>query len=230
MTRTGHIARWNAERGFGFIATPAGEQNIFFHVRDFRGGEPAEGLAVRFEQIEVGGKGPRAMAVQPLARAAAPSPAGPARTADRAANPQRRNGRAPSSAPRGLDGQPALFAIALLAWLGLLAAISLRGAWPWDLPVVLAGLLVLNIATFFSYALDKTAAAQSLAHAREHAARAGRSRRLARGLAGAARAAAQVAQARIPGRVRAHGGTAPGRAGPAAVAQPVNPAGQRRWL
>lgn len=160
MTRTGHIARWNAERGFGFIATPAGEQNIFFHVRDFRGGEPAEGLAVRFEQIEVGGKGPRAMAVQPLARAAAPSPAGPARTADRTANPQRRNGRAPSSAPRGLDGQPALFAIALLAWLGLLAAISLRGAWPWDLPVVLAGLLVLNIATFFSYALDKTAAAQ----------------------------------------------------------------------
>lgn len=160
MTRTGHIARWNAERGFGFIATPAGEQNIFFHVRDFRGGEPAEGLAVRFEQIEVGGKGPRAMAVQPLARAAAPSPAGPARTADRAANPQRRNGRAPSSAPRGLDGQPALFAIALLAWLGLLAAISLRGAWPWDLPVVLAGLLVLNIATFFIYALDKTAAAQ----------------------------------------------------------------------
>ena len=160
MTRTGHIARWNAERGFGFIATPAGEQNIFFHVRDFRGGEPAEGLAVRFEQIEVGGKGPRAMAVQALARAAAPSPAGPARTADRAANPQRRNGRAPSSAPRGLDGQPALFAIALLAWLGLLAAISLRGAWPWDLPVVLAGLLVLNIATFFSYALDKTAAAQ----------------------------------------------------------------------
>ena len=160
MTRTGHIARWNAERGFGFIATPAGEQNIFFHVRDFRGGEPAEGLAVRFEQIEVGGKGPRAVAVQPLARAAAPSPAGPARTADRAANPQRRNGRAPSSAPRGLDGQPALFAIALLAWLGLLAAISLRGAWPWDLPVVLAGLLVLNIATFFSYALDKTAAAQ----------------------------------------------------------------------
>ena len=115
---------------------------------------------MRFEQIEVGGKGPRAMAVQPLARAAAPSPAGPARTADRAANPQRRNGRAPSSAPRGLDGQPALFAIALLAWLGLLAAISLRGAWPWDLPVVLAGLLVLNIATFFSYALDKTAAAQ----------------------------------------------------------------------
>ena len=160
MTQTGEVIRWDAERGFGFIATPAGEQNIFFHVRDFRGGEPAEGLAVRFEQIEVGGKGPRAMAVQPLARAAAPSPAGPARTADRAANPQRRNGRAPSSAPRGLDGQPALFAIALLAWLGLLAAISLRGAWPWDLPVVLAGLLVLNIATFFSYALDKTAAAQ----------------------------------------------------------------------
>ena len=157
MTRTGHIARWNAERGFGFIATPTGEQNIFFHVRDFRGGQPAEGLAVRFEQIEVGGKGPRAMAVQPLGRAAAPSP-------DRTAHPRRPMGRAPTNYPRptarGLDGQPLLFGIALLAWLGLLAAISLRGAWPWDLSVALGGLLALNVVTFFSYAMDKTAAEQ----------------------------------------------------------------------
>ena len=138
MTRTGHIARWNAERGFGFIATPAGEQNIFFHVRDFRGGEPAEGLAVRFEQIEVGGKGPRAMAVQPLARAAAPSPAGPARTADRAANPQRRNGRAPSSAPRGLDGQPACSPSPCwpgwACWRPSACAVPGRGTCPWCWP------------------------------------------------------------------------------------------------
>ena len=57
MTRQGQIVRWDAARGFGFIATPEGARNIFFHVRDFRGGEPAEGMSVRFEQIEVGGKG-----------------------------------------------------------------------------------------------------------------------------------------------------------------------------
>lgn len=158
MTGTGHIARWNAERGFGFIATPAGEQNIFFHVRDFRGAEPAEGMAVRFEQIQVGGKGPRAMAVQPLA--SANTPAAPrASRAGTTAKAQRRPDRAAArTAPRGLDGQPALFGLALLAWLGLLVAISLRRLWPLDLPVVLIGLLVLNIVTFFSYATDKSAA------------------------------------------------------------------------
>lgn len=62
------------------------------------------------------------------------------------------------AAPHGLDGQPALFGLAALAWLGLLATISLRRLWPLDLPLVLIGLLVLNIVTFFSYATDKSAA------------------------------------------------------------------------
>ena len=70
--------------------------------------------------------------------------------------------RAVREAPRSLslDGQPALFSIALLVWLGLLLAISLRRLWPLDLPVVAGGLLLLNIATFFSYAFDKSAAEQ----------------------------------------------------------------------
>ena len=50
--------------------------------------------------------------------------------------------------------KPAVFA------LGLLVAISLRRLWPLDLPVVAGGLLLLNIATFFSYAFDKSAAEQ----------------------------------------------------------------------
>lgn len=148
MTRTGHIARWNAERGFGFIATPAGEQNIFFHVRDFRGGQPAEGMAVRFEQVEVGGKGPRAVAVQPAATAA---PAAARRTP--AAAPQ----RTPSRSSRAHTGLPVWFMLALLAWLGLLAAGTLRGAWPAWLPVALAGL---NALTYVTYATDKRAATQ----------------------------------------------------------------------
>lgn len=165
MNRQGQIVRWDAARGFGFIATPEGTRNIFFHVRDFRGGEPAEGMAVRFEQIEVGGKGPRAMAVQPMARsAAAPtaSPAGAAPANNRRAPDRRQSTRAmrgaTPEAPRGLDGQPALFGVALLIWLGLLLAISLRRLWPLDLPVVFIGLVLVNIATFFSYAFDKSAA------------------------------------------------------------------------
>ena len=167
MTRQGQIVRWDAARGFGFIATPEGARNIFFHVRDFRGGEPAEGMSVRFEQIEVGGKGPRAMAVQALSRAdAAPTPppsrTSPARGGARRAPTPRPSERDVREAPRrlSLDGQPALFSIALLVWLGLLVAISLRRLWPLDLPVVAGGLLLLNIATFFSYAFDKSAAEQ----------------------------------------------------------------------
>lgn len=161
MQQQGQIVRWDAKRGFGFIATAEGARNIFFHARDFRGGQPAEGMIVRFEQIEVGGKGPRAMAVQPATRAAPTAPQGgrrqtpaarpPATTADR---------RALRDAPRGVDGQPALFAVAVLAWLGLLAAISVRRLWPVDLPWAVVGLLAVNIATFFSYAFDKSAAQQ----------------------------------------------------------------------
>ncbi|MBN8557983.1 MAG: cold shock domain-containing protein, partial [Burkholderiales bacterium] len=67
MTQTGEVIRWDAERGFGFIATADGRRHVFFHVRDFRGGAaPGVGLRVGFEEIQVGGKGPRAMDVRPL--------------------------------------------------------------------------------------------------------------------------------------------------------------------
>ena len=73
MNKQGTIVRWDAERGFGFVRSPATDGDVFFHVRDYRGGRtnPAEGLAVSYEEIHVGGKGPRAMAVQPLAAAVA---------------------------------------------------------------------------------------------------------------------------------------------------------------
>ena len=107
------------------------------------------------------------MSVQARARADAaptqpPSRTSPARGGARRAPTPRPCGRAVREAPRSLslDGQPALFSIALLVWLGLLLAISLRRLWPLDLPVVAGGLLLLNIATFFSYAFDKSAAEQ----------------------------------------------------------------------
>ena len=68
MNKQGTIVRWEADRGFGFVRGPSAEADVFFHIRDFRGGStaPAEGLQVRYEEIHVGGKGPRAMAVMPL--------------------------------------------------------------------------------------------------------------------------------------------------------------------
>ncbi|HPG81131.1 MAG TPA: cold shock domain-containing protein, partial [Piscinibacter sp.] len=68
MNKQGTIVRWDADRGFGFVRSPATDTDVFFHIRDYRGGStsPAEGLPVRFEEIHVGGKGPRAMAVMPL--------------------------------------------------------------------------------------------------------------------------------------------------------------------
>ncbi len=192
MTQDGEVLRFDAERGFGFIATADGQRNIFFHVRDYRGDAvPRAGERVRFERIDVGGKGPRAMAVQPLAGAR--PDAAPARRANTAERPamgttDRTAVRPPSQrpaprmrpdvdapsrvvrptdrrrpadrAPQGLDGQPVLFSVALLAWVGLLGAITWRGLWPVSAVAVLGGLVLLNIATFMVYAFDKNAAAQ----------------------------------------------------------------------
>ena len=70
MQKTGQITRWDAERAFGFIRSPDSVADVFFHLRDFQGpAAPRMGMAVVFEEIHVGGKGPRAMAVRPSAQA-----------------------------------------------------------------------------------------------------------------------------------------------------------------
>jgi len=75
MTAQGTVRSWNTEKGFGFIQS-AHSNNVFFHVRDFRGaGAPAVGMAVVYEEIQVGGKGPRAMQVRP-AKATVPAGSG----------------------------------------------------------------------------------------------------------------------------------------------------------
>ena len=74
MQKQGTVVRWNAERAFGFIRSPASAADVFFHIRDFRGTTPPrEGLTVVFEEIHGGGKGPRATAVQAAGAQGAPA-------------------------------------------------------------------------------------------------------------------------------------------------------------
>lgn len=72
MQQQGSIVRWDGARGFGFIRSARTQAEVFFHVRDFGGApEPALRMAVDYEEIHVGGKGPRAMAVRPQGAAPA---------------------------------------------------------------------------------------------------------------------------------------------------------------
>jgi uncharacterized membrane protein YsdA (DUF1294 family)/cold shock CspA family protein len=147
MHKQGKVVRWEVDRGFGFIRAPGPGAEVFFHIRDFRGpGAPSEGLAVSFEEIHVGGKGPRAMAVQALGAARTPVTA------------RKAHGAAPRRAlPSRAPADPWLPWILLLATgcVGaLIWAICLR-----QLPgyVLAIGVLV-NGLTFWCYWLDKYAA------------------------------------------------------------------------
>lgn len=184
MQKQGTVIRWDATRAFGFIRSPGTSADVFFHVRDFRGSSaPREGLAVVYEEIHVGGKGPRAMAVQPATGAPAthstasaasatasrsgthPAPhnrgsaaggAKPPKPHQRRPGPQGRPaGRARREARAGTAS--ASLAIALVAgWLILLG----WGVWTRQLPPgwTLAAALAINLVTFIAYAADKSAA------------------------------------------------------------------------
>ncbi|MDN4591051.1 DUF1294 domain-containing protein [Xenophilus aerolatus] len=157
MRSTGTVRQWDATRGFGFIRT-GDSQDVFFHVRDWRAGfEPQVGTAVQFERIEVGGKGPRAMAVQPVGATAAQSSrpsAGPTREPRRGgdARPAAARRRGGSRAPSRLG---AAWWVALLLWAALLAfGLSTHRLPAW----LVAALAALNLATFVAYWIDKRAA------------------------------------------------------------------------
>lgn len=156
MKKQGTIVRWDTARGFGFIRSASASGDVFLHVRDCRGFTPQEGLAVSFEEIHVGGKGPRATAVQAAGAAANHAPrtetAGPSRrnAAPRTDRRSPRRSAAPSSAA---PATPAL--LLMLAWSALIA----WGIWIGRLPLLAVGAaLLLNLVTFFAYWLDKHAA------------------------------------------------------------------------
>jgi uncharacterized membrane protein YsdA (DUF1294 family)/cold shock CspA family protein len=142
MRKQATIIRWDGTRGFGFMRSADTPADVFFHVKDWGGGSerPIEGLAVVYEEIHVGGKGPRGVAVRPAAMDRAPA-------VRRATRPVRRGS--------GADGSPApalllmvLYAV-LLGWAAHAGRLSVG---------VALATLPLSFVTFLAYWRDKSAA------------------------------------------------------------------------
>lgn len=163
MTRQGTIVRWDATRAFGFIRSAGSAGEVFFHIRDYRGATPPrEGLAVEFEEIHVGGKGPRAMAVRTVGGLSSPAAGARSSGSTRPREPENAKRSAGTrSATRGRGRAPSPVAGATLAY-GLMlawAALLAWGLWTQRLPLwTLAALAAVNAVTLWMYAADKNAA------------------------------------------------------------------------
>lgn len=156
MHKQGKVVRWEADKGFGFIRSPNTDADVFFHVRDFRGpGAPGVGMAVAYEEIHVGGKGPRAMAVRAVGAVAAPAsrPLLPGK----AKAPVRRPGGGRSSAAQAASRDVWLMPLlclglldgSVLLWAALKGLLPMWAFLSWPL---------LNAVTFWFYWRDKYAA------------------------------------------------------------------------
>ncbi|CAN0006182.1 unnamed protein product, partial [Phaeothamnion confervicola] len=58
----GKIGKYWGERGFGFIDRDDGQENVFFHVKQYQSGEPEIGARVSFD-ISTSERNGRACAV-----------------------------------------------------------------------------------------------------------------------------------------------------------------------
>lgn len=176
MHKTGTIVRWNPDRAFGFIRSADTPADVFFHLRDFRSpAPPREGLAVAYEEIHVGGKGPRAMAVQPM-QAVPPMPAvAPLATRATRVHPESQRAPRPPSqhtarrpppphTRRNRTGDhtlPRASAVPILALTAVWAGLLTRGWWSGLIPLWgLGALVAVNLLTALVYVIDKGAAQQ----------------------------------------------------------------------
>jgi uncharacterized membrane protein YsdA (DUF1294 family)/cold shock CspA family protein len=161
MRKQGTVVRWDGEKAFGFIRSPQITADVFFHLRDFSGpGKPAEGLQVMFEDIHVGGKGPRALSVEPARNAiVAPAqpPAPPPLPPEAELLPRGKPAaRAPSPRQKRREEMPLWIGLGLIAFWLLLWLVGIgMGRFPW---VILTAVVLVNLATFYMYWRDKHAA------------------------------------------------------------------------
>ena len=138
MRYEGLLKSWNDERGFGFLEPLQGSEDIFVHIKTFRGliGRPQVGQAMSFE-IEVGPEGKkRAKYVEPI----------------RLIHTSRSKPRK-SYVQQGTSAQ-----IAIPLFLVLYVVVSVL----WQPPLFIAAVyVVVSLITFLAYARDKSAAQQN---------------------------------------------------------------------
>ena len=159
MKKQGTVVRWDSEKAFGFIRCPQIPADVFFHLRDYSGpGKPTEGQNVMFEDIHVGGKGPRALSVEParnkiINEPPAPPPP-PAGTDLLASSPPAARSRSQWQKKR--DERPMWVGLGLMAFWLLLWLVGIgMGRFPW---VILTAVVLINLAAFYMYWRDKEAA------------------------------------------------------------------------
>lgn len=130
MTTKGRITSWNDEKGYGFISPPAGGNRTFVHIKAFanRARRPSVGDVVTYS-VSTDAHG------RPCAKEAAI--AGVPRTAK-------------PKPPASFVSQLLALGFLLLVW----GAVSLSAI---PMPILLV-YLVVSVATFAAYALDKAAA------------------------------------------------------------------------
>ena len=156
MEKNGTVIRWDEGKAYGFIRSDDTHADVFFHLRDMQRGSgqiPAVGMAVVFQEIHVGGKGPRAVAVRPIGQSAKPMDRHRATTRQ----PWRESARprhTPSSPAPATNLWVVPLAIAFAAFIGWCI-------WRRFLPAWVAGVLLgVNLVTFMRYWFDKYAASR----------------------------------------------------------------------
>lgn len=157
--KQGTVVRWDSEKAFGFIRCPDIPADVFFHLRDFSGPvKPSEGLNVLFEDIHVGGKGPRGLSVEPARNTIVNEPpAPPPLPAEAQLLPRSQPAsRSRSQWQKQREERPLWIGLGLIAFWLLLWLIGIgMGRFPW---VILTALVLINLATFYLYWRDKDAA------------------------------------------------------------------------
>ncbi len=189
MEKRGTVIRWNEEKAYGFIRSDDSHADVFFHLRDLQRGTnqvPAVGMTAVFQEIHVGGKGPRAVSVRLTGKSAAPAATTAATprtqtTPPLALEPMRRPATAPRnsnrmdwrriaaprkhrdhSRPRNPSASPAPAANLWVVPLAIAHAVFIGWCiWKRFLPAWVAGVLVgINVVTFMRYWFDKYAASR----------------------------------------------------------------------
>ena len=137
MRFDGRLKSWNDDRGFGFIETLQGGQEIFVHIKSFPAGtgRPVVGLALSFE-VELGAQGKkRAKSVQFV--------------------------RTSKSSKATRPESPATWTLPRLLILPGFLLVYAFIAWRWSLSAwVVATYVAASLVAFVAYAIDKSAARQ----------------------------------------------------------------------